>query len=156
MKNQALVITISGLLIGGFGIANKVEILKIAGTGLLFSSVTLTLIEDKKQTQPKLDTPPQNPPTFNLPPKPKNPQPSTNTAKPIIPTKPKKPQIIASTKTEKPVLSTKPKKPQIITSTKTEKPVLSTKPQIIASTDTEKPVLLPKPTRPVKQLAQIR
>ncbi|MGI0483642.1 hypothetical protein ACN4EE_23035 [Geminocystis sp. CENA526] len=53
MKNQALVTAISGLLIGGFGIANKVEILKIAGTGLLFSSATVIVTSKQNKTQPK-------------------------------------------------------------------------------------------------------
>ena len=125
MKNQALVTAVSGLLIGGFGIANRINALSIAGTGLLTSSVVITLIAHKKQNQ------------------------STSQITTTIPQAPKKPQV---KQIEKPKLV---KKPQVIKKSqpkKTKKPKLVNKPLTIKNNPI-KPT--PRPIRPSNQSKSI-
>ena len=119
MKNQALVTAVSGLLIGGFGIANRINALSIAGTGLLTSSVVITLIAHKKQNQ------------------------STSQITTTIPQAPKKTQV---KQIEKPKLV---KKPQVIKKSqpkKTKKPKLVNKPLTIKNNPI-KPTPRPIPRR---------
>jgi len=119
MKNQALVTAVSGLLIGGFGIANRINALSIAGTGLLTSSVVITLIAHKKQSQ------------------------STSQITTTIPQAPKKTQV---KQIEKPKLV---KKPQVIKKSqpkKTKKPKLVNKPLTIKNNPI-KPTPRPIPRR---------
>ncbi|MBE9221594.1 hypothetical protein IQ215_02685 [Cyanobacterium stanieri LEGE 03274] len=140
MKNQALVTAVSGLLIGGFGIANRINALSIAGTGLLTSSVVLTLIDDKKQNQstPQITT--------TIPQAPKKPE---VTEKPEV-KKAETPQVTDKPqpkKTEKPKLVKKPQLAKKSQSPKAKKPQVTDKPQ---PKKTEKPTieLIPRPIHP--------